>query len=81
VRDWFFWSSPEPNYKVDVTDVAELKWQAACQHTSQFGKGNLKYTGPEMAPEDKERMKNRVRKDADGKVYERFRRLQESMSF
>jgi LmbE family N-acetylglucosaminyl deacetylase len=81
VRDWFFWSSLEPNYKVDITDVADLKWQAACQHTSQFGKGNLKYTGPQMDSEDKERMKNRVRKDPDGKVYERFRRLQESLSF
>jgi LmbE family N-acetylglucosaminyl deacetylase len=81
VRDWFFWSSPEPNYKVDITDVADLKWQAACQHTSQFGTGNLKYTGPEMDAETRERMKSRVRKDPDGKVYERFRRLQESLSF
>jgi LmbE family N-acetylglucosaminyl deacetylase len=81
VTDWFFYSSHEPNFKVDITDVAELKWQAACKHASQFGKGNLKYTGPEMDPEDKERMKSRIRKDADGKVYESFRRLQESLSF
>lgn len=81
VTDWFFYSSHEPNYRVDITDVAELKWQAACQHTSQMGKGNLKYTGPEMDPEDKERMKSRIRKDDDGRIYERFRRLQESLSF
>ena len=81
VTDWFFYSSHEPNFKVDITDVAELKWQAACKHASQFGKGNLKYTGPEMDAEDKERMRSRVRKDADGKVYENFRRLQESLSF
>ena len=81
VTDWFFYSSHEPNYKVDITAVADLKWQAACKHTSQFGKGNLKYTGPEMDAEDKERMKSRIRKDADGKVYENFRRLQESLSF
>ena len=77
VTDWFLYSSHEPNFKVDITGVAELKWQAACKHTSQFGKGNLKYTGPEMDPEDKERMRSRVRKDADGKVYENFRRVQE----
>jgi LmbE family N-acetylglucosaminyl deacetylase len=81
VRDWFFYSTYEPNYKVDITDVAELKWQASCQHVSQMGKGNLKYTGPVMDPEDKERMRQRIRKDADGKVYEQFRRLQESLSF
>ena len=81
VTDWWFYSSHEPNTKVDITDVAELKWKAACQHTSQFGKGNLKYTGPEMDPEDKEYMKRRIRKDPDGKIYEQFRRLQESLSF
>jgi len=81
VRDWFFYSTYEPNYKVDITDVAELKWQASCQHVSQMGKGNMKYTGPVMDPEDKERMKQRIRKDPDGKIYEQFRRLQESLSF
>ena len=81
VTDWFFYDSLESNYKVDITDIAELKWQAACQHTSQMGKGNMKYTGPEMAPEDKESMRRMMRKDADGKIYEQFRRLQESLSF
>ena len=82
VRDWFFYSSHEPNYKVDITDVAELKFEASCQHVSQFGKGNLKYTGPTMDPEDRENMrKRRLRKEADGKIYEQFRRLQESLSF
>jgi LmbE family N-acetylglucosaminyl deacetylase len=82
VRDWFFYSSNEPNYKVDITDVAEKKFEAACQHVSQFGKGNLKYTGPTMDAEDRENMrKRRLRKEADGKIYEQFRRLQESLSF
>jgi LmbE family N-acetylglucosaminyl deacetylase len=85
VRDWFFYESDGPisdaNYKVDITGTADLKWQAACQHTSQMGKGNMKYTGPEMAPEDKERLKRMIRKDSEGKVYENFRRLQESLSF
>ena len=82
VRDYFFYGSREPNYKVDITDVVELKFQAACKHVSQFGKGNRKYTGPVMDPEDKERQRSRrLRKGPDGKVYENFRRLQESLSF
>jgi LmbE family N-acetylglucosaminyl deacetylase len=85
VRDWIFYESDgtviDSNFKVDITDVARLKWQAACQHTSQMGKGNIKYTGTEIAPEDKERLKRMIRKGTDGKVYEHFRRLQESLSF
>jgi LmbE family N-acetylglucosaminyl deacetylase len=85
VRDWFFYESDGPiidsNYDVDITDVAALKWQAACQHTSQLGKGNMKYIGPEMAPEDKEKLKEIIAKEPDGKIYEHFRRLQESLSF
>jgi LmbE family N-acetylglucosaminyl deacetylase len=85
VRDWFFYESdgpiPDPNCNVDITDFADQKWQAACQHTSQMGKGNMKYTGPEMAPEDKDRLKRMTKKDAEGKVVEHFRRLQESLSF
>ncbi len=86
VRDWFFYESDgpvlDPNYKVDITSTADLKWQAACQHTSQMGKGNMKYTGPKMAPEDKQDLKKEIMaKDKDGKIYENFRRLQESLSF
>jgi LmbE family N-acetylglucosaminyl deacetylase len=85
VRDWFFYETPENNYKVDITDVADLKWKASCQYASQFflltGMGSMKYTGPEMPVEHKEILKELIEKDADGKVYERFRRLQESLSF
>jgi LmbE family N-acetylglucosaminyl deacetylase len=82
IRDFFFYGSRQPNYTVDITDVAELKYQAAIQHTSQFGKGNDKYVGPEMTPEDKQIIRERrLRKDPDGKIYERFRRLEESLSF
>jgi LmbE family N-acetylglucosaminyl deacetylase len=82
VRDFFFFGSREPNYKVDITNVAELKYQASIQHTSQFGKGNIKYTGPEMDEEDKASIKERrLRTDSDGKIYEEFRRLEESLSF
>ena len=82
VTDFFFFGSHEPNFKVDITETAELKLQAACQHTSQFGKGNKKYTGPEMAPGDKEtRRKRWLRKAADGRIYEEFRRVRESLSY
>ena len=85
VRDWIFYESDGPvvdgNFKVDITDVAQLKWQAACQHTSQMGKGNMKYTGSEMTSEDKEKLRRIIELDTDGKVYEHFRRLQESLSF
>jgi LmbE family N-acetylglucosaminyl deacetylase len=86
VRDWFFYESDgpvlNPNYKVDITDVADLKWKAACQHTSQMGKGNMKYTGPQMDPKDKEELKKEfISKESDGRVYENYRRLQESLSF
>ena len=82
IRDFIFYGSKDPDFKVDITDVAELKYQAAIQHTSQFGKGNDKYTGPEMAPDDKDKIRERVmKKDDDGKIYENFRRLEESLSF
>ncbi len=82
VVDYFFRASAEPNFKVDITDVAELKFQAACKHTSQWGKGNFKYTGPEMDPEDiKNQRERRLRREPDGKIYESFRRVQASLSF
>jgi LmbE family N-acetylglucosaminyl deacetylase len=85
VRDWFFYETHESNYKVNITEVADLKWKAACQYASQFflltGIGSMKYTGPEMPLEHKEILKELMEKEADGKVYESFRRLQESLSF
>jgi LmbE family N-acetylglucosaminyl deacetylase len=82
IKDFFFYGSRENNYKVDITDVVEQKYQAACQHVSQFGKGNMKYTGSQMDPTDKENLKKRyIGKSSDGKIYEEFRRLQESLAF
>jgi LmbE family N-acetylglucosaminyl deacetylase len=82
IRDFFFWSSEQPNVRVDITGVAELKFRAATQHASQFGQGNMKYTGPVMDPAGVESMRAQyMRKDTDGKIYERFRRLQESLAF
>jgi LmbE family N-acetylglucosaminyl deacetylase len=82
VKDFFFWSADRANYNVDITDTVAQKVRAAQQHTSQFGKGNLTYRGPEMDPEDREAIRARyMRPDADGRIYEHFRRLQESLSF
>jgi len=83
VVDFFFrGGAADPNYKVDVTDVAELRAEAFTKHTSQHGKGNAKYTGPIMDPEDAQKRRERaLRKDADGKIWESFRRVRSSMSF
>ncbi len=83
VVDYFFYGSREPNYKVDVTDVIDLKIEALSKHTSQFGSGNFKYIGPEMDEESLERIRKRAYRgrDTDGRIYEKFRRLEESMSF
>ena len=83
VVDFFFrGGAAEPNFRVDVTDVAELRAEAFTKHTSQHGKGNAKYTGPIMDPEDAAARRERaLRKDADGKIWESFRRVRSSMSF
>ena len=59
VTDWFLLSSHEPNCKVGITEVAQLKFEAGCQHVSQFGKGNLKYTHSVMDAEDRTRIRER----------------------
>lgn len=83
VTDYFFYSTGEPNYKVDITSVSDKKIRARAWYVSQFGAGNLKYVGPEP---DQERINSQLKSNADriaqgNKVYENFRRLQESMSF
>ncbi|MFC1558265.1 PIG-L deacetylase family protein [candidate division KSB1 bacterium] len=81
VRDFFFYGSREPDYKLDITDVASFKLKVYSKHVSQFGNQNFKYVGGEMAPEDIERIGRRLKKGSDGKVWEKFRRVRESMSF
>lgn len=83
VTDYFFYSSGETNYKVDITSVSDKKIRARAWYVSQFGAGNLKYTGPEP---DQERLNNQLKSNAEKrekgeKIYENFRRLSESMSF
>jgi len=65
VKEIFIWGNDDPNFAVDITDVVETKIQALLRHTSQFGEGSdefLKFV--------RERWK-----DADGRYYERFRRV------
>jgi LmbE family N-acetylglucosaminyl deacetylase len=83
VTDYFFYSTGEANYKVDITDVSENKIRARAWYVSQFGAGNLKYVGPEPDRENIARqLKNNAERIAKGeKIYENFRRLSESMSF
>ena len=83
VRDYMFYSTSEANYQVDVTAVSDKKIRSRAWYVSQFGPGNLKYVGPEP---DQENLKKQIDSNAERikkgeKIYERFRRLTESMSF
>jgi LmbE family N-acetylglucosaminyl deacetylase len=83
VRDFFFFDTREPNYKVDITSVSEKKIRARSWHVSQFGDGNFKYVGPEP---DQQRLREQLKNNADRiskgeKIYENLRRVQESLSF
>jgi LmbE family N-acetylglucosaminyl deacetylase len=83
VTDFFFYSTREPNFEVDITSVSDKKIRARAWYVSQFGAGNFKYVGPEPDQESiKEKLKINAEKIANGeKVYEKFRRVTESMSF
>jgi LmbE family N-acetylglucosaminyl deacetylase len=37
VKQVYLWTSNQPNFSVDITDVAELKVKALMRHQSQFG--------------------------------------------
>lgn len=83
VRDFFFFDSNEPNYKVDVTEVSELKLRSRILYVSQFGAGNIKYVGNEP---DQQRLKEQLKSNADRiakgeKIFENMRRVQESISY
>ena len=83
VRDFFFFDSNEPNYKVDVTEVSELKLRSRILYVSQFGAGNIKYVGNEP---DQQRLKEQLKSNADRiakgeKILENMRRVQESISY
>jgi LmbE family N-acetylglucosaminyl deacetylase len=83
VTDFFFYTTREANFKVDITGVSDKKIRARSWYVSQFGEGNFKYVGPE--PDQKtlnERLKSNAEKIANGeRIYENFRRVTESLSF
>jgi LmbE family N-acetylglucosaminyl deacetylase len=83
VTDYFFYGTGESNYNVDVTAVSEKKVRARSWYVSQFGPGNLKYVGPEPDQENLKRQlgSNGERIAKGEKIFEKFRRLSESLSF
>jgi LmbE family N-acetylglucosaminyl deacetylase len=83
VTDYMFYDSPETNYEVDVTTVADKKIRSWAWYVSQFGPGNFKYVGPEPDQAELKRLLdvNAEKIAKNEKVYEKFRRLTESLSF
>lgn len=74
----FFYYSAQPNYTVDVTQVAALKAQASAAHTSQFGDMLEKYDQIDLTKRRQELAeelsKSQLKPGADGRVVEKFRR-------
>ncbi len=74
----FFFYSAQPNYTVDVTDVAQLKAKASAAHTSQFGDMVEKYDDSDLE-ERREKLarrllESRLLKREKDRVVEKFRR-------
>ncbi len=72
----FFYYSAQPNYTVDITDVAETKSRAAAAHISQFGKRVARYD-ENITREEREALAASLLargKGEDGRSVERFRR-------
>ncbi|MCZ6792245.1 MAG: PIG-L family deacetylase [Planctomycetota bacterium] len=74
----FFFYSAQPNYTVDITDVAELKAKASAAHTSQFGSMVKKYDGTHLeakrAKLARTLLESRLLDREKGRVVEKFRR-------
>lgn len=73
---YFFYPSPqEANYFVDISSVAELKFDAACKQVSQFEPAVTKYRS-DWEPADLEKAKKEMRDEQpkkDGHYVEAFR--------
>lgn len=83
VTDYIFYATTDPNYDVDISTVSDKKIRSRAWYVSQFGAGNFKYVGPEP---DQENLKKLLDSNAEKiskkeKVYEKFRRVTESLSF
>lgn len=74
----FLYYSAQPNYTVDITDVAQQKAQAAAAHTSQFGSMVTSYDSKNLeerrASLAKMLMASPVVKRKNGRIVEEFRR-------
>ena len=70
VREFFYFSSHEPNYEVDISDVIELKLLAGSKHVSHFGASHQKYS-PTMTDEEQQNLKRRI-EEAKGKTHKEF---------
>jgi LmbE family N-acetylglucosaminyl deacetylase len=64
VSDVYLWSSDQPNFEVDITDVLETKLEALRCHRSQLPEGE----------DFLERLRERLRGE-DGRYWERFRHV------
>lgn len=64
-REVYLWSADAPNFQVDVTEVAELKFQALMQHRSQFAEIDT------QVADWRERWS-----EENGEYVERFRRVE-----
>lgn len=62
VREILLWGSPEPNYRLDITDTFDVKMEALACHKSQIP--------PEVFPEMKTRIRERYRLMAEGENFE-----------
>ena len=74
----FFYYSAQPNYTVDITDVAQQKARAAAAHISQFGDMVTNYDETNLEEKKAKwaqllRASRLVQRDGD-KVIEKFRR-------
>lgn len=74
----FLYYSAQPNYTVDITDVADKKARAAAAHTSQFGSMVTSYDDKNLeqrrASLAKMLMASPVVKRKNGRIVEEFRR-------
>ncbi len=74
----FLYYSAQPNYTVDITEVAQQKARAAACHTSQFGSMVSQYDDSNLE-ERRRKLANQLRasplvKRKNGRVIEEFRR-------
>lgn len=71
----YYYYSQEPNYEVDITDVAEKKLEASLAHTSQWEPSTSKYT-PTLPEEVKKEIRDAITAEqrVKGRFVERFRR-------